>query len=185
MSSSHPSLPRTTEAQRHGEYGRQLRLRVSVSLWFVIVFAVAANVAALTVLPADFNEMVAGSELIVHGRVTDVRSQMTGGRRSIESIVTVAVIDSLKGAPGREVVFRVPSGQVGRYRRVLVGSPEFAPGQEVVLFLSGRAPALPMPFGLAQGVYRVGRAADGAAMVASLPVTEFARKVRTAAEARR
>jgi hypothetical protein len=128
--------------------------------------------------------MVNGSQLIVHGRVVDVRSQMTSGRRSIESIVTVAVIESFKGSAGSEVMFRMPNGEVGRYRHVVVGAPEFTPGQEVVLFLAGQAPALPLPFGLSQGVFRVGRDRDGRASVASLPVADFGRRVRDVAGAR-
>jgi hypothetical protein len=54
---------------------------------------------------------------------------------------------------------------VGRYRRVVVGAPQFTPGDEVILFLKGNAPAVPMPFGLTQGVYRVSRDASGRAIV--------------------
>ena len=181
MKFSHPSLSRTTEAQRH-------TLRASVFPWFVTVAAVAIvmsrGVSALTVLPASFTEMVSGSQLIVHGRILDVRSQATNGRRSIESVVTVTVIESFKGNPGREVMFRMPNGEVGRYRHIVVGAPEFAPGQEVVLFLAGQVPALPLPFGLSQGVFRVAQGADGRAVVASVPMTDFARRVRAVTEAR-
>jgi hypothetical protein len=119
---------------------------------------------ATTILPTDFASMVAASPLIVHGTVVDVRAQATAGRRSIESIVTVAVIDRLKGPDVGRVVFRVPNGQLGRYRRITVGAPEFTTGDEVVLFLDGRPPVVPMPYGLNQGVYRVNRA-GGQAMV--------------------
>ncbi len=47
----------------------------------------------------------------------------------------------------------------------MVGAPQCARGDEVVLFLKGSAPAVPMPFGLTQGVYRVNRDAAGRAMV--------------------
>ena len=47
----------------------------------------------------------------------------------------------------------------------MVGAPQFARGDEVVLFLKGSAPAVPMPYGLTQGVYRVNRDASGRAMV--------------------
>jgi hypothetical protein len=198
MTFGRPSPLRTTEIRRHGgryvqSERRDLRfernvLRASVSPWFVTVAAVAIlmsrGVSALTVLPTSFAEMVSGSQLIVHGRVLDVRSQAINGRRSIESVVTVAVIESFKGNPGREVIFRMPNGEVGRYRHIVVGAPEFAPGQEVVLFLAGQAPALPLPFGLSQGVFRVGQGADGRAVVASLLMTDFARRVRAATEAR-
>jgi hypothetical protein len=149
-----------------------------------VVTASTATAHALTLLPADFNEMVAGSQTIVHGRVLDVQSELLSGRSSIQSVVTLQVIDTLKGAAAREVSFRVPGGRIGRYRRVVVGAPEFSQGQEVVVFLSGRAPALPMPFGLSQGVFRV---ADGVVRADStrhaLAVGEFVRQVRTAAGA--
>jgi hypothetical protein len=137
-----------------------------------------AVASATIVVPADFSEMVGGSQTIVHGRVSDVRSQMTGARRSIESVVTVEVTASLKGEARASVVFRVPNGQVGRYRRITVGAPELARGDEVIVFLEGRAPALPMPFGLTQGVYRVARAADGGAVVTPLLASDPGRVVR-------
>lgn len=137
----------------------------------------AAPASATVVLPVDFAEMVNGSQTIVHGRVIDVRTQMTAGRRSIESIVTLAVVTTMKGETRGTVVLRLPSGRVGRYRRMTVGAPELATGDEVVLFLSGRPPAMPMPFGLSQGVYRVARA-EGRAMVAPLVADTPGRVVR-------
>lgn len=143
----------------------------------VAVAAYGARTQATTVLPAEFTEMVARSALIVHGTVVDVRAQATNGRRTIESIVTLAVIQPLKGQPPERVVFRVPNGQLGRYRRMTVGAPEFTPGDEVFLFLDGRPPVVPMPFGLNQGVYRV-RRSGGRAMVAPAPVIGSGRVVR-------
>jgi hypothetical protein len=64
----------------------------------------------------------------------------------------------------------VPNGQVGRYRRVMVGAPEFERGDELVIFLSGRPPAMPAVFGLSQGVYRVVHDASARALVAPPPV---------------
>jgi hypothetical protein len=123
---------------------------------------VVANPAGATVvMPADLQTIVDGSHTIVQGRVIDVRSEMTAGRRSIYSVVTLAVDRTLKGSGAATVAFRIPVGQVGRYRRVIVGAPEFAAGDEVVVFLTGAAPALPTIFGLNQGVYRVRGAPAG------------------------
>ena len=161
--------------------------------------ACARLVEATTILPVDFESMVTASPLIVHGTVVDVRAQSTAGRRTIESIVTIDVIDSLKGPGVERVVVRVPNGQLGRYRRITVGAPEFSPGDEVVLFLDGRPPFVPMPFGLNQGVYRVSRANGNATVTPLVPVgagrvvrgdparrpltiDAFARHVRTLAE---
>jgi hypothetical protein len=162
---------------------------------------------ATVVLPADFTTVVTGANLVVHGRVVEVRSHVTGTRGTIESLVTVAVIDSLKGNAGATVTFRVPNGQVGRVRRILIGAPEFRTGDEVVLFLQGRAPAMPTVFGLSQGVYRVTRDVGAHPLVAPppvmarglgaervvrgdpvrtpMPVEQFAREVRSVLEAHR
>jgi hypothetical protein len=162
-----------------------------------------ASLHAMVVVPAEFGEMVAASQTIIHGRVVDVQSYETAGRRTIESLVTVQVVEAIKGQPGSTAYFKLPGGQVGRYRRVMVGAPQCARGDEVVLFLKGSAPAVPMPFGLTQGVYRVNRDAAGRAtvmpMVATGPdrivrgdparrpleLTTFTSMVRTAAGAQR
>ena len=65
----------------------------------------------------------------------------------------------------------MPGGQVGRYRRLMVGAPVFVEGEEVVLFLKGRR-RVPFPFGLSQGVYRVVRAASGQSLVTPPTVAE-------------
>jgi hypothetical protein len=129
----------------------------------VAAFALAADgVFATTLVPADFSQMARESELIVRGTVVNVQAQAVqqagqGPRRTIESLVTVFVAETLKGTAGTQTVFRVPGGRVGSYRRVMVGAPEFTAGDEVILFLKGRAPAIAMPYGLSQGVYRIAR----------------------------
>jgi hypothetical protein len=127
-----------------------------------VCLAIASPASATVVLPADFGTVVTESAVIVHGRVVDVRSALVGPQRVIESVVTLAVITSLKGSSTAHVTFRVPNGQVGRYRRIVVGAPEFEEGDEVVVFLHARAPAVPTLFGLSQGVYRVVRNGDDA-----------------------
>jgi hypothetical protein len=132
----------------------------------------AASLSAMVVVPADFSEMVTASELVVHGRVVGIRPQLVGDRRTIETIVTLTVLETIKGQPGQTVYFRVPGGQIGRYRRVMVGAPEFTSGDEVVLFLKGRPPTVPFPFGVSQGVYRVVRDASGRSLVTPPIVSE-------------
>ena len=156
---------------------RNLRL-AHILIWLFAAWLCGASAAsATTVAPADFGQMARESDLIVRGTVVNVQSQLTGPRRSIESLITVFVAETMKGTPGTETVFRVPGGRVGRLRRVMVGAPEFALGDEVILFLKGRAPALAMPYGLSQGVYRISRAA-GAPVVTPAVATAAGRVVR-------
>jgi hypothetical protein len=167
------------------------------------VLLLARQADATTLLPLDFAQMVSESQVIVHARVIDVAGELVGDRRTIQSRVTVQVLSPIKGQPGSELVFRVPGGRVGRYRRVFVGAPTFNAGDEVLLFLKGRAPALAVPYGLSQGVYRVSRTGTapvvmpvpalegiagtprGDASRRPLPLDEFTRQVRLLAGAGR
>lgn len=121
----------------------------------IALFCIAPPLSATVLVPAEFREVVAGSQLIVYGRVADVRPEWTADRRRIDSIVTFEVSSYLKGGPGSLVTFRVPGGQIGRYKSVTVGAPEFRAGEEAVLFLTARGPSMAQVFGLNQGVFRI------------------------------
>ena len=123
--------------------------------FLILLLCLAHPLAATVLLPADFNDIVTGSQIIVHGRVVDVRAEWTDDRRQIESYVTVAPSSFYRGSPAASVTFRVPGGQVGRYKQVTVGSPQFVPGEEAIVFLRANGPAVPQVFGLSQGVFRV------------------------------
>ena len=125
-------------------------------LFIVIVFLLCAHELRATVLlPAEFREIVAGSQIIVYGRIAEVRPEWSEDRRRIDTVVTVEAASYLKGGPGPTVTFRVPGGQIGRYRNVMVGAPAFQSGEEAVLFLSASGPSIAHVFGLSQGVFRV------------------------------
>jgi hypothetical protein len=135
----------------------------------VALLVSASTLSATVVLPAEFSEVVTGSQIIVHGRVLEVRPEWTDGRRRIESVVTVEPSAFLRGTPTPTVSFRVPGGQIGRLKSVTVGVPEFRAGEEVVLFLRGQGPSVPQVFGMHQGVYRVKVDARTGDRVVSLP----------------
>src|SRR5687767_12992761 len=119
MHTQRHSLSQATETRKHGEKNME-KFRVFVSSWLVVVnIFLSTPLQATTVAPADFTEMVNGSQVIVHGAVVDVRAQASGGRGTIETLVSVAVVTTLKGQASPAVVFRVPGGQIGRYRRVM------------------------------------------------------------------
>lgn len=155
--------------------------------------ASTATVRALTVLPATFEELVRESASVVHGRVRAVHAAWTADRHTIQSTITLDVIDAFKGTTTDTATFMVPGGEAGGRILLVPGAPVFREGDEVVVFLRGRAPAIPQPVGLSLGVYRVSTVrASGAAMVVPSPVHEAAtastvargtsaRKVRTLA----
>jgi hypothetical protein len=128
-------------------------MRRLVAIGVLVSLSVALH--ATVVVPIEFRELVAAAPVIVHGQVVDVRAGWIEGRRAIETSVTVAAADYLKGNLGGSLTFRVPGGQIGRYRTVFVGAPEFKNGDEVVLFLKRAGAASLYIVGLNQGAFRV------------------------------
>lgn len=120
-----------------------------------LLWLLGSTLHATVIVPAEFREVVQGSDLIVYGRVESVRPEWSDDRRRIETAVTFDVSTFLKGEADRTIVFKVPGGTLGRYRSFMMGAPVFQPGDEAFLFLrTGLAP-LPVVFGFNQGVYRV------------------------------
>src|SRR5687767_5092068 len=118
-----------------------------------VVLSVALEATVL--VPIEFRELVSTAPVIVHGRVVDVRAVLLDGRRSVETFVTIEAGEYLKGQLGPNFTIRIPGGQVGRYRTVFVGAPEFQAGDELVLFLKTPRASLPHIVGLSQGAFRV------------------------------
>jgi hypothetical protein len=165
-----------------------MRILALLSALFSALLFSASTLSATVVLPAEFSEVVNGSQIIVYGRVAEVRPEWTDGRRRIESVVTVEAASFLRGTPTRTVSFRVPGGQIGRLKSVTVGAPEFRAGEEVVLFLRGQGPSVPQVFGMHQGVYRVRVDARSGDRMVSFPLlgrTEEPQKVVRGAIERR
>jgi hypothetical protein len=128
-----------------------------------------ASLKATTIVPAELGELAADAHVIARGRVVAVESFLIGDRREIETVVTLEPESWLKAPDGTSetVRFKVPGGQVGRYRRIVLGAPSFAVGQRVVVFLGGRAPQMPHLVGSSQGVFRIARSAGGDTVLAN------------------
>ena len=129
--------------------------KVALGAGLLLAALDVTSARALVVVPADFAELVGEARAIVYGRVSAVQPQLTDDRRHIDTLVFLEAVSYFKGDLGRNVTFRVPGGELGRYRTVIVGAPAFAPGDEVVLFLGARGPSVPYVLGLSQGVFRV------------------------------
>ena len=139
-------------------------------------FLVSCLLAALTVapratvlIPADLGELSREALAIVRGRVASVDARWTEDHRTIETIVTLEAEGYMKGAFGPTVQFRVPGGELGRFRSIVVGAPEFAVDQRVVVFLGAHGPSVPYILGFSQGVFRLVRAADNSGWLVTPP----------------
>ena len=143
------------------------------ALWCLSLLVLLALPARATVLiPADLGELSRDALAIARGRVVALDTQWTDDRATIETIVTLEVESYLKGGLGATVHFRVPGGELGRFRSVVVGAPTFAVDQRVVVFLGARGPSVPHVLGLSQGVFRLSQASDnsGWLVTSSVPL---------------
>jgi hypothetical protein len=137
---------------------------------FFICLQLTLPGAAVTLASLSFEQLVDRSALVVLARVIDVRGELIGDGRGIESVVTVAVLRGLKGSAGDTLRFTVPGGRAGRYLNLVPGAPTFAAGDVAVIFLTSRGARLPVTTGLTQGVYRERR--EGSEMTVMPPVLD-------------
>ena len=140
-------------------------MRTLTCLVAAVLLVPAAALHATVYISADLGELTTEARAVAHGRVVALEAQWLEGRRSIETLVTLEVETYLKGDLGRTVTLRVPGGQMGPYRSVMLGAPTFVEGEEVVVFLAASGPAIPHLVGLAQGVFRVRTDAAGTRLV--------------------
>ena len=135
-----------------------------------VLLALTLPARATVLIPADLAELSRDALAIARGRVVSLDAQRTEDRGTIETIVTLEVETYLKGGLGSTLRFRVPGGEFGRFRSVVVGAPEFAVDERVVVFLGSRGPSVPHVLGLSQGVFRVARATDNTGWFVTSPI---------------
>ena len=138
---------------------------VRISLLVLVLVGLSRPARATVIVPADLGDLARDAQAIVRGRVASVEARWTDDRRTIESIVTLEVESTLKGSFGPDVQFRVPGGQLGRFRSLVMGAPEFTVDQRVVVFLGAQGPSMPYVLGMSQGVFRVVLADSGGWLV--------------------
>jgi len=155
-------------------------MRTIPLLLCVLVAALPSQAGATVIVPADLGELSRDAIAIARGRVAAVNTQWTDDRGTIETIVTLEVESYLKGSFGPLLRFRVPGGELGRFRSIVVGAPEFVVDQRVVVFLGARGPTIPFIVGFNQGVFRVAENGSGWIVTppANLPAAATVRVVR-------
>ncbi|MGA8891618.1 MAG: hypothetical protein WB493_08625, partial [Anaeromyxobacteraceae bacterium] len=103
---------------------------------------VAAAVACLA-LPAlaavgpevSVEALARRADAVVHGAVRGVEASWAADGRHVRTRVTLRRISTWRGDAPAVVVVEVPGGRVGDVAQSVAGAPEFAPGEEVVVFL--------------------------------------------------
>ena len=118
------------------------------------VFACLAAQAAIA--PSlGLEQLIDGSEIIVHGRVARSWSAWDGDHKYVWTHHEIEVIDPIRGSGGAAVVVSEPGGKLDGIEMRFSGVSQYAAGEEVVLFLYRTPIGYLRTVGNGQGKYNV------------------------------
>ncbi len=137
-------------------------MRLMKSKSFLVLASLALGlspIAATTVIPPTFDQLVGQAEVIFQGTVTDVRSVWAGegAQRHIDSYVTFKVEESIKGTPGTSYTIRLLGGSVAGETMEVTDSPKFKVGDRDILFVEHNGEQFVPLVGIMHGRFRVQR----------------------------
>lgn len=132
-----------------GLIGGRLRLCALLAL-------VPAIPAWATLVPTmSVEEMIDGSEVVVHGKVWRTWSAWDDAHQNIWTHYEILVSDVLKGSVDGKFVVSEPGGTVGELSMAIAGTPTYQVGEEVVVFAERTPIGFMRTCGWGQGQFAV------------------------------
>jgi hypothetical protein len=120
------------------------------------ILALICVAAQATLVPAlSLERLVDQSEIIVHGRVTSSWAAWDGGHKYIWTHYRIDVLDPIRGSRGASVVVSEPGGSLDVVNMRISGAPEYAVGEEAIVFLYRTPIGYLRATGYGQGKYTV------------------------------
>src|SRR5882757_996695 len=134
-----------------------------------LLFACACCVALATTLQQlSVDQMTQSATAIVRARVIGSSAGFTGS--TIYTHYKLAISETLKGAPGNEVM--LPGGVSGGFRQSFPGVPTLETGAEYVLFLWTSEKGITYLIGFSQGMFSVNAQPDGSVQLSRPQIGE-------------
>src|SRR5262249_29669950 len=130
---------------------------VRMPLLLALVIGGALPLSAATVLPISFDQLVNEATAIVRGEVLNVRSEWRdrGDERVIVTLVTVRVVDTLKGSQQSRLDLEFIGGTVGDTTLEVSDSPKFVAGERDFLFIGPTGKSISPLVGFFAGRWRI------------------------------
>jgi len=124
----------------------------------------AGPLAATSVVPPAFSELVNGADYIVRARVKSVTPEvrLRNGRELIYSKVELDVLEVIAGTPPQPLVLTMLGGKMGDRKVMIQGAPVFNVGNEDILFVRGNGRVFYPLLALMHGQYPLLRDAQRA-----------------------
>jgi len=112
------------------------------------------KVEGATVEAMTLEEMARRADMIFIGRSIGSRADWNAQHTRIYTHTNFVVEHFLKGGAGeRSMTIRLWGGQVGPFRAIIPGTPNFTNGEEVLLFCVGSGARIPTLLGLSMGKF--------------------------------
>lgn len=100
-----------------------------------IGLAAASLVQSGMVQKLSLDRLIGEADLIVRGRVDEIKSRRASDRRTVATVVTITIERQFKGPKVSSVTIEQPGGSLGDVTLGVPGLPEFTSGEDVILFL--------------------------------------------------
>jgi hypothetical protein len=154
-------------------------MRKASSIAFVALLAgvgIYPDWGTTAMIQLSLSQLVQGAETIVLGTVAHQESAWNATHTAIYTDVVLQVEETMKGAAGSEVTFRIAGGEVDDIGMRTSTAPTFYRGEEVIVFLHTEGSTAQI-FGLQQGKFTVsdGTVTQGGQAV---PVPDFRAAIR-------
>lgn len=130
----------------------------------LLLLSLCGVLQATTLVRFDLEGLTRTADRVLVGTCKESHIELIGGQPYTR--LTFEVGEVVKGQAGTSLEVCLPGGEYRGQRLHLAGMPQFAPGEEVVLFLTEPDRlGHPWPVGLGQGKFRVQRDAAAKARV--------------------
>ena len=122
----------------------------------ILVFILVCLTAQATLVPAlSLEGLVDQSEIIVHGRITNSWPAWDSAHKYIWTHHRVEIVDLLRGRAGSSVTISEPGGSLDGVSMSISGAPDYAVGEEAIVFLYRTPIGYLRSTGYGQGKYTV------------------------------
>ena len=138
-----------------------MRSRIVVQSIVLSLMFVAALAVASTFQKLSFERLIDASEVIVEGRVAEVKPRRSPDGSFSTTRIAVSVAEQFKGKKVPSVVIEQPGGPTGDVVQGSPGMPEFSADERVIIFLQRHARETYSVVGGKQGKFTVGTESGG------------------------
>ncbi len=145
-----------------------------------LLLAFLPNTGRALMVKLDLEDLTQNSNLVIRATVENMRCSWNAEHRRIFTFATLTVKEPIKGSsPNSTINITYPGGVVGDTAYIVEDTPQFRPGEDVIVFLKDKNPeGLREVYGWFQGKYTI---ESNVVLENRLPVQTFLNQIKSIA----